>query len=80
VGNALAALQAGGEELVGIGPVGGRTGRAAGFSPGAAGFEQYPVRLPVGVVDLPDFTGLAVGVLDPADEADRVMAVASLRD
>jgi hypothetical protein len=45
LGDALAALEPGGQELVGVGPVGGRTRRAAGLPPGAAGFEQHPVRL-----------------------------------
>jgi hypothetical protein len=80
LGDTLAALEAGGQELVGIGLVGGRTRRAAGLPPGAAGLEQHPIRLPPGVVDLPDFAGLAVGVLNAASQADRVVAVASLRD
>ena len=47
VGDALAALETGGEELVGVGPVGGRTRGAAGLAAGAAGLEQHPVRLPL---------------------------------
>ena len=52
LGDALAALEPGGEELVGVGPVGGRTRRAAGLPAGAARLEQHPVRLPLRVVDL----------------------------
>ena len=80
VGDALAAFQAGGEELVGVGPVGGRTGWAAGLAAGAARLQQHPVRLPLGVVDGADLAGGPVGVLDPAGQADRVVAVAGLGD
>jgi hypothetical protein len=80
LGDALAALEPGGEQLVGIGPVGGRTGGTARLSAGAARLQQHPVRLPLRVVDLADFAGLAVGVLDPAGQADRVVAVARLGD
>jgi hypothetical protein len=80
LGDSLAPLEPGGEELVGVGPVGGRTRRAPGLSAGAARLEQHPVRLPLAVVDLPDLARLAVGVLDPSSEADRVMAVAGLGD
>jgi hypothetical protein len=78
--DALAALEPGGQQLVGISPVGGRTRRAPGLPAGAAGLQQHAVRLPVAVIDLPDFAGLAVGVLDPSGQADRVVAVAGLGD
>jgi hypothetical protein len=78
LGDALAPLEPGGKQLVGISPVGGRTRRAARLPAGAASFEQHPVRLPLRVVDLPDFAGRLIGVVNPADQADRVMAVASL--
>jgi hypothetical protein len=78
--NALAALEPGGQELVGVGPVGGRTGRAARLSAGAARLEQHPVRLPLAVVDGADLTCQAVGLLDPSGEADGVVAVAGLSD
>ncbi len=80
VGDALAALQPGREELVGVGPVGGGTGQAAGFPAGAAGLQQHPIRFPVAVVDGADLAGLAVGLVDPAGQADRVVAVAGLSD
>jgi hypothetical protein len=80
LGDALAALEASGQELIGIRAVGGRTRRAAGLPAGAARLEQDPIRLPLGVVHLPDLAGLAVGVLDPAGQPDRVMAVAGLGD
>jgi hypothetical protein len=80
LGHALAALQAGGQQLVGVGPVGGGTGRAPGLPPGATRLQQHPIRLALGVVDLPDFAGLAVGVLNPAGQPDGVMAVAGLGD
>ncbi len=80
LGDALATLEAGRQELEGISPVGGRTRGAAGLPAGAARLEQHPIRLPVAVVDLPNFAGLAVGLLDPAGQADRVVAVAGLGD
>src|SRR5215211_8805408 len=80
LGNTLAALKAGGEQLRGVGPIGGRTRRAPGLSAGAARLEQHPVRLLLGVVHRPDLTGPPVGVLDAAGEADRVVAVAGLGD
>jgi hypothetical protein len=80
VGDALAALEAGGQELVGVGPVDGRTGGAAGLAAGAARLQQHPIRLALGRVDLPDLARLAVGLVDPAGQADRVMAVAGLSD
>jgi hypothetical protein len=58
VGHALAALEPGGEELVGIGPVGRGAGRAAGLAAGAARLEQHPVRLPLRVVNGPDLAGV----------------------
>jgi hypothetical protein len=80
VGDALATLEAGGQELVGVGPIGGRTRRAPGLAASAARLQQHPIRLPLAVVDGADLTGLVVGVLDPAGEADRVVAVAGLGD
>jgi hypothetical protein len=80
LGHALAALEASGQELVGVRPVGGRTRRAAGLAAGAAGLQQHPIRLAVAVVDGADLARLAVGVLDSAGQADRVMAVAGLSD
>jgi hypothetical protein len=80
LGDALAALEPGGEELVGISPVGGRTRRAAGLPPGAARLQQHPVRLPLTVVDGADLARPLVGVLDPAGQADGVVAVAGLGD
>ena len=78
LGDTLTALQPSGQELVGVGPVGGRTRRAPGLPAGAAGLQQHPVRLPLRVIDLPDLAGSPVGLLDPAGQADRVMAVAGL--
>jgi hypothetical protein len=80
LGDALAAFQAGGEELVGVGPVGGRTRRTARLAAGAARLEQHPVRLPLRVIHGVDLAGGPVGVLDPAGEADWVVAVAGLGD
>src|SRR5215207_6515830 len=78
--HALATAQAGGEQLVGVGPVGGRARGAAGLPTGAARLEQHPVRLSLGVIDGADLAGGPVGVLDPAGEADGVVAVAGLGD
>jgi hypothetical protein len=66
LGDAFAALQPSRQELVGVGPVGGRARRAARLPPGAARLEQHPVRLPPRVVHGADLPGVAVGVLDPA--------------
>jgi hypothetical protein len=56
-GDALAALEPGREELVGISPVGGRKRRAARLPPGAARLQQHPIRLPLRVVDGADLAG-----------------------
>src|SRR5687768_9829300 len=80
LGDALATLEPSGEELVGVGAVGGRARGAAGVAAGATRLEEHPIRLPLRVVDLPDFAGLPVGVLHPTGQADRVMAVAGLGD
>jgi hypothetical protein len=80
LGDALAALQPGSQELVGVGPVGGRTRGTPGLPARAARLQQHPVRLPLRVIDRADLAGLAVGLLDPAGEADGVVAVASLGD
>jgi hypothetical protein len=80
LGDALAALEPRGEELVGVGAVGGRTRWAAGLAAGAARLQEHPVRLPVGVVDGADLAALAVGLVDAAGQADRVVAVAGLGD
>src|SRR5215207_1117048 len=78
--HALATAQARGEPLVGVGPVGGGAVGAAGRPTGAARLEQHPVRLSLGVIDGADLAGGPVGVLDPAGEADGVVAVAGLGD
>jgi hypothetical protein len=80
VGDALATLEARGQQLVGVRPVGGRTRWAPRLPPGAARLEQHPVRLLLAVVDDADLAGGPVGVLDPAGEADGVVAVAGLGD
>jgi hypothetical protein len=80
LGDALATLEPSGQELVGVGPVGGRTGWAARLPPGATRLEQHPVRLSPAVVDGADLPGAPVGVLDPAGQADGVVAVAGLGD
>ena len=79
VGDALATLEASGQELVGVGPVGGRTRWAARLSAGAARLQQHPIRLPLAVVHGADLAGGPVSLLDPAGEADGV-AVAGLSD
>jgi hypothetical protein len=79
-GTLLPPLSPAGQELVGVGPVGGRTGGAARLPPGAARLEQHPIGLPVGVVDSADLAALPVGLPDAAGEADRVVAVAGLGD
>jgi hypothetical protein len=78
LGDALAALQPSGEQLVGIGPVGGRTRGTFGLQAGAARLQQHPVRLPLGVVNGADLAGRLVGLLDVAGQADGVVAVAGL--
>ena len=62
--DALAAAQAGGQELEAVGLVGGRAGGAHRHPPVPAGLQEGGVRLPVGRVDRADLTGQRVGVLD----------------
>ena len=76
VGDALAAVQTGPDQLVGVGPVGGGAGGAARLAPVAAGGQQHRVGLVGGVVDLADLAGGLVDVHGPAGQADRVGAVA----
>jgi hypothetical protein len=76
VGDALAAFQAGTDELVGVGPVGGGAGGAARLAPVPAGGQQDRVGLVGGVVDLADLAGGPVDVHGAAGQADRVSAVA----
>src|SRR5829696_8661615 len=71
LGDALAALQPSSQELVGVGPVGSRTGRAARLAAGATRLEQHPVRFPRRVVDGADLAAGPVSLLDPANQADR---------
>ena len=80
VRDALAPLKAGGEQLVGVGSIGGCAGWALGLAAGAARLKEHSVRLSLGVIDRADFAGRAVGVLDPAGQADGVVAVAGLGD
>jgi hypothetical protein len=80
LGDALATLQPGGEELVGISSVGGRTRRAARLPAGAARLQQHPIRLPAAVIHGADLARGLVGLLDPSHEADRAVAVACLGD
>jgi hypothetical protein len=76
VGDALAAVQAGPHQLVGVGPVDGGAGRAARLAPVPAGGQQHRVGLVGGVVDLADLAGCPVDVHGPTGQADRVGAVA----
>jgi hypothetical protein len=80
LGDALAALEAGGEQLVGVSPVRGGARGTAGLPAGATCLEQQPVRFPPAVVDGADLTGSPVGVFYPAGKADGVVAVAGLGD
>jgi hypothetical protein len=66
-GDALAAGQAGPQELVGVGPVDLGTGRAAGGPAGAARLQQQPIRLLGRVEHSPGFPGVGVDVVDAAD-------------
>ena len=68
--------QAGPDELVGVGPVGRGTGRAARLAPVPAGGQQHRVRLVGGVVDLADLAGGLVDVHGAAGQADRMGAMA----
>jgi len=80
LGDALAALQPGGQQVVGVSPVDGCTRRAARLPPGAARLQHHPIRLPVGVVHGADLAGYLVGVLDPTGLAVGLVAVAFLFD
>jgi hypothetical protein len=74
--DALAASEAGGQELEAVGLVGGRARRADRGPSVAAGLEECGVRFPVGGVDRTDFSGRRVGVVDAAAQPHRVGAVA----
>ena len=80
VRDALATLQPSRQELVGVRSIGGRTRRAPRLPAGAARLQQHPIRLPLAVVDGADLARGPVGLLDPAGQADGVVAVAGLRD
>jgi hypothetical protein len=77
-GDALAAPQPSGKKLVGVGAVDSGAGGAARLAAGATGLQQHPIRLAVGVVGGAQLAGCPVGVLDPAGQADGVVAVAGL--
>src|SRR4029453_18318888 len=79
VGDALAAPQPGGQELVAVGLVGRRAGGTHRHPSVAAGFQEGGVRLPVGRVNRADFARGSVGVLDPAAQPHRAGAVAGGR-
>jgi hypothetical protein len=76
LGDALAAPEAGGQELEAVGLVGRRAGGADRHPPVATRLQEGGVRLPVGRIDRADLARLGVGVVDPAAKADRVGAVA----
>jgi hypothetical protein len=78
--DALAAAQAGRQQLEAVGPIRRRAGRADRRPSVAAGLEEGGVWLPVGVIDGAHLTGLRVGVLDGAAQPHRVGAVAGLGD
>jgi len=74
VRHALATTQAGGNELVGIGPVGLRTARTDRRAAIAAAFQQRLIRLQLRRVDRKALTGLAVHGVDAAPQPDRTPA------
>src|SRR4029453_4467626 len=76
LGDALAAAQAGGEQVELVGLVGGRAGGTHRGPAVPAGLQEGGVRLPLGRVDGADLAGLWVGVVDSAAQAHRVGAVA----
>jgi len=80
LGQALAASEAGGQELEAVGLVGGRAGGADRHPAVAAALEEGGVRLPVSRIHTTDLTSLRVGLLDLTAQAYRVSAVAGLSD
>jgi hypothetical protein len=76
LGDALAARQAGAEELVGVGAVHLRARRAAGGSACPARLQQHPVRLTGAVDHSAGLPGGGVDVLDRADQPHGPLAVA----
>jgi hypothetical protein len=80
LGDAFAAGQPGSQELVGVGPVDLGTRWAAGGPSGAAGLEQQPIRLAVGIEHRDSFPAGGVDVVDAADQPNRMLAVAGVAD
>lgn len=74
LGDPLAAPQPGGDELVGVGLVGGGAGGADGGSSVTARFEQHPVGQLVAPEHAYDLAGGAVDPLGGTDEPDGVGA------
>ncbi len=74
LGDALATSQPGGNQLVGVGLVRRRAGRAAGSATLATGLEQSVIGQ-AGAAGMPDdLAGLPVDPVDGADQADRAPA------
>ena len=76
VRDALAAPQAGGDELVGVAAVGPRAGRADGFTAIAAALQQRLIRLTDGGERGSHLSGRGVDGVDAAAQPDRPAAVA----
>src|SRR5215216_4990956 len=72
--DALAAAEAGGDQVPGVAAVGLGAGRADGCAAVAAGLERHAVRLVLGGVGLADLAGALVGLLDAAGQPHRVGA------
>ena len=80
VGDAFAADQAGADELVGVGSVDLRAGRAAGRASCLAGDSECAVRFVVGGVAVQEGAGERVAVVDSAAEVDGLGAAAGSAD
>src|SRR6266498_450844 len=78
--DALAAAQARGDQMPSIPPVDLAARPAAGRAPVAAGLEGHAVRFALAAVDAPHLARGEVGLVDPADEPHRLLAVAGLPD
>ena len=79
-GDALAAGQPGADELVGVGPVDLRAGRAPGGPAGLARDGQDAARLVHGAVAVEQFAGSSVDVVNAATQQDGLQASAGVPD
>src|SRR6266571_6651326 len=79
-GDSFAAAQPGADELVGVGPVDLRAGRAPGGAAGLAGDGQDAAGLVHGRVAVEQFAGGTVDMIDAATQQDGLQASSGMPD